>query len=143
VSTHQVHVFISHSWNYSWHYDTLAGWIFDRSWRVGRASIAFRNYSVPRNDPILDARTDRVLKEAIYRQICRSHVIVIPTGMYAHYSKWIGKEIAGANYYDKPILAVDLRGAARRSSVVGDAASACVGWNSQSVVSAIWDLYYR
>lgn len=143
MSMHQIHVFISHSWAYSGHYATLSSWIFGQSWRVGQASLDLRNYSVPRSDPILNANTDKALREAIYRQICRSHVIVIPTGMYTHHSKWIGKEIDGAAAYGKPILAVDLRGAQRTASVVGRASSKCVAWNSKSVVSGIWDLYYR
>lgn len=143
MSTHQIHVFISHSWAYSGHYATLSNWIFEQTWRVGQASLDLRNYSVPSSDPILNANTDKALREAIHRQICRSHVIVIPTGMYTHYSKWIGKEIDGAGIYGKPILAVDLRGAQRTASVVGQAASKCVAWNSKSVVGGIWDLYYR
>jgi hypothetical protein len=142
MSTHQVHVFISHSWSYSRDYETLAEWIFERQWRSGQASIRFHNYSVPYTDPIMDARNDRALREAIHRQICRSHVIIIPTGMYANYSKWICKEIEGAGLYGKPILAVDLRGAQRTSSIVGRAAQRCVGWNARSVVDAIWGLYY-
>ncbi len=143
MSTHQVHVFISHSWSYSGHYDTLFSWIFERPWRYGQASIRFRNFSVPSTDPILDAPTDTALREAIYRQICRSHVVVIPTGMYANYSKWIGKEISGARAYTKPILAVDPRGAQRTSGVVGAAATKVAAWSSQSVVNGIWELYYR
>lgn len=143
MSTHQVHVFISHSWSYSGHYDTLSDWVFGQSWSFGQASIDFRNFSVPQTDPILDASTDKALREAIYRQISRSHVVVIPTGMYAHYSKWIGKEIDGAAVYSKPILAVNLRGAQRTSSLVSQVSKQCAAWNSQSVVSGIWDLYYN
>ncbi|WP_217420010.1 TIR domain-containing protein [Komagataeibacter oboediens] len=143
MSIHQVHVFISHSWNYSHQYDTIAEWIFQRTWRFGQATADFRNYSVPRSDPILNATNDRQLKEAIYRHIARAHVIVIPTGMYTHYSKWIGKEIEGARLYSKPILAVNLRGATRTSSIVGRAASGFCAWNSNSVVNAIWQLYYN
>lgn len=143
MSAHQVHVFISHSWAYSGHYETLSDWIFGQNWRCGQASIDFRNYSVPKTDPILNANNDKALREAIYNQISRSHVIVIPTGMYANYSKWIGKEIEGAATYGKPILAVDLRGAQKTASVVGQAATKCVAWNSKSVVAGIWDLYYR
>ena len=96
MSTHQIHVFISHSWSYSKHYDTLADWIFNENWTSGQASLDFRDFSVPKDDPIHDADTDKALREAIYAKIARSHVIVIPTGMYANYSKWIKKEIEGA-----------------------------------------------
>lgn len=143
MSTHQVHVFISHSWAYSGHYETLSSWIFEQNWRYGQATINFRNYSVPKSDPILNASNDKQLREAIYGQISRSHVVVIPTGMYAHYSKWIGKEIDGSSLYGKPILAVNLRGAQRTSSTVGTASAKCVAWSSKSVAAGIWDLYYN
>ncbi len=38
MSTRQIHVFISHSWAYSNHYDTLSKWIFNKRWSVGQAS---------------------------------------------------------------------------------------------------------
>jgi len=143
MSTHQIHVFISHSWAYSDHYDTLSSWIFEKSWSVGQASLDLRDFSVPKDDPIHDAPTKRELREAIYNQIKRSHVIVIPTGMYASYSEWIQKEIDGSIEYEKPILAVNPWGQQRKASVVSGAAAMTVGWNSQSVVNGIWDLYYE
>lgn len=142
MSTHQIHVFISHSWSYSGHYNTLSSWIFEESWSVGQASLNFHDYSIPKNDPIHHARTDKALRETIYNKIARSHVIVIPAGMYANYSKWIQKEIDGAQKYNKPILAVDPWGQQRTSSVVRSAASKEVGWNRKSVIAGIWNLYY-
>ena len=141
MSTRQIHVFISHAWAHSGHYEKLADWIFNENWRVGQASLVFRNYSVPKDDPIHDADNDKQLKEAIFKQIAMSHVIVIPTGMYASYSKWIKKEIEGSADYDKPILAVNPWGQERVSGVVVDAANKLVGWNKKSVVSGIWELY--
>ena len=128
MSTHQIHVFISHSWSYSDHYETLASWISNKRWRFGQASLNLRDYSVPKDDPIHNAPTQRKLQEAIFAKIARSHVIVIPTGMYANYSKWIGKEIAGAKSYTKPILAVNPRNQQRTSSTVSAAAGMTVGW---------------
>ena len=141
MSTRQIHVFISHSWAYSNHYQTLADWIFNRNWSVGQASLDFRDYSVPQNDPIHNANNDTQLRQALYNQISRSHVIIIPTGMYANYSKWIQKEIDGARNYDKPILAVNPWGAQRTSSYVKYAADKIVGWNAETVVGGIWELY--
>lgn len=143
MSTHQIHVFVSHSWTYSGHYDTLADWIFNQSWSVGQASLDLRNFSVPKNDPIHNAPTSSALKTAIYNQISRSHVIVIPTGMYANYSQWIQKEIDGAAEKRKPILAVNPWAQEKKSSIVVGAAKKVVGWNSKSVVGGIWDLYYN
>jgi hypothetical protein len=141
MSTKQIHVFISHAWAHSGHYETLSGWIFDENWSVGQASLDFRNYSVPKDDPIHDADNDKQLKEAILKQIAMSHVIVIPMGMYANYSKWIKKEIEGCSDYDKPILAVNPWSQERTSSVVSDAAAKKVGWNKKPVISGIWELY--
>ena len=141
MSTRQIHVFISHAWSYSDHYDTLSDWIFGESWSAGQASLQFHDYSVPKDNPIHNAPTSSQLKDAIYNQISRSHVIVIPCGMYASYSSWIKKEIDGANYYRKPILAVNPYGQERSSGVVLDNANDAVGWNKKSVVNGIWNLY--
>lgn len=141
MSTRQIHVFISHAWKYSEHYKTLADWIFNEKWSVNNESLDFRNYSVPKDDPIHNANNDKQLKEAIFKKISMSHVIIIPTGMYTNYSKWIQKEIEGSSGYRKPILAVDPWGQIRTSSVVANAASKLVGWNKKSVVNGIWELY--
>lgn len=141
MSTKQIHVFISHAWAHSGHYETLAGWIFNENWSVGQASLDLRNYSVPKNDPIHNANNDKQLKAAILKQIGMSHIIVIPTGMYANYSKWIQKEIEGSSDYAKPILAINPWGQSRSSSVVTTAANKLVGWNKNSVVNGIWELY--
>jgi hypothetical protein len=141
VSAHQIHVFISHAWAYSNHYDTLAAWVFDEKWSIGQASLKFRNFSVPKDDPIHDAISDKELKEAIFNQISRSHVIVIPTGMYANYSKWIQKEIDGSILKNKPILAVKPLGQERESSIVLNNATAISSWRKEKVVNGIWQLY--
>lgn len=143
MSTHQVHVFISHSWWYSHHYETLAQWIFENRWRVGQASIRFHDHSIPREAPINNAPTAALLKQAIHNRIGRSHVVIIPTGMYANYSNWIGKEIDSAKALGKPILAVNPWGQQRASSVVAGAADRLVGWNSRPLIAAIWHLHYR
>ena len=141
MSRHQIHVFISHSWAYSGHYETLAKWIFRKPWSIGQASLVLLDYSIPKNDPIHDAPTSLLLRAAIYRKIARCHVIVIPTGMYTHYSPWIREEIDGAIDKAKPILAVDPWGQQRRASVVAGSADELVGWNSKSVIGGIWKLY--
>jgi hypothetical protein len=138
MSTKQIHVFVSHAWAYSEHYGTLAEWIFETPWRFGQASLQFRNFSIPKDDPIHNAPTDAKLAAAIKDQISRSHVVVIPSGMYANYSKWIQKEISGALQLSKPIVAVVPRGQERNASAVITEATETVGWNRDSVVSAIW-----
>ena len=143
MSTRQIHVFISHAWDYTGHYETLANWIFGEKWSVGQASLDFHNYSIPRNDPIHNATNTAALTNAILNQIARSHVVVIPTGMYASHSKWIQKEIDGAKDRSKPILAVNPWAQERKSTVVINSADELVGWNKQPLIDAIWRLYYK
>lgn len=135
-----VSVFISHSWAYSNHYDTLAAWIFRNSWNVNGVPIKFSDVSVPKDNPIHYAPNVGALKVAIYQRIQQAHVVVIPTGMYANHSNWIGKEIDGAKAYSKPILAVNPWAQERKSSVVVSASDKYVGWNKQSVVQGVWDM---
>lgn len=135
-----MNVFISHSWGYSGHYDRLAEWIFGEVWSLNGQRIHFFNTSVPRDNPIHFAPNEATLQQAIYERIANSHVVVIPTGMYANHSRWIGKEIRGAKLYTKPIVAVDPWAQKRAASVVAEAADEAVGWNKQTIINAVWRL---
>ena len=141
MSIYQINIFISHSWNYSGHYHTLCDWIFNTAHRSGQAVFSCRNYSVPKHDPIHNAPGTSQLYEAIRRKIALSHVIVIPTGMYAAYSNWIAKEIKASKAHTKPILAVDYLGQVKTASIVKNAASAETKWHRAGVTSGIWNLY--
>ena len=143
INAYNPNIFISHSWSYSDHYDKLAEWIFEDSWNLNGVPIHFTDLSVPKEDPIHYANNERELRAAIYSRIYNSNVVVIPTGMYATHSNWIGKEIDGANAYSKPILAVDPWGQERKSQTVTENATSTVGWNKQSVINEIWRLYQR
>ncbi len=127
-------LFISHSWSYSQQYSNL------ESLLDARGYFAYRNYSVPQNDPVHNANNDDQLRQAILNQMRPCHVIVILAGVYATYSKWINIEIDLAKSgfsTEKPILAVKPWGNTNVSSVVQDAADEIVGWNTESVVAAI------
>lgn len=130
-------IFISHSWKYGDAYDRLTQLLSKRGY------FAYRDYSVPRDDPIHTRGTDRELKAAIKRHMAPTHVIVILAGVYATYSKWINQEIRIAQTgfsTPKPILAIQPWGAEKTSRLVQDAADDIVGWNTESVVRAIRDL---
>lgn len=127
-------LFISHSWAYSNSYGNLINLMRERSY------FRFRNYSVPRNDPIHTNGTDKQLYQAILRKLQPCSVILILAGVYASYSKWIEKEIKIAKEKfspGKPIVAIRPRGNVRISTLVQNNADRIVGWNTESVVSAI------
>lgn len=129
-------LFISHSWAYSNAYDSLIKLIDSKD-------ISYKNYSVPKNDPIHNAKTDKELYDAIKTQMSYAHVVIILAGVYSTYSKWINKEIVIAKnefLRVKPIIAIEPWDSERTSKIVKDNASRIVKWNSNSIVKAIEDL---
>ena len=130
-------LFISHSWAYSDAYEKLINLL------NAKAYFSYKNYSVPKNDPIHTKGTDKDLSEAIKGQIRLTQVVVILAGVYASHSKWINKEILIAQTaftVPTPILAVEPWGSERTSKTVRDAADKIVGWNTNSIVSGIREL---
>ena len=80
-------LFISHSWTYGDQYERLVNLL------QARGYFAWRNCSVPKNDPLHTNGTNRELYNAIKNQISPSSVVLILAGVYSTYSNWIDKEI--------------------------------------------------
>jgi hypothetical protein len=128
-------LFISHSWSYSDAYDKLVSFLDDAP------NFRYRNYSVPKDDPVHGAPNAEALYEAIKNQMVFCNVVLIMAGKYSTYSKWIQREIQIAKRdYDKPIVAIQPWANEQVSSVVAEAADLLVGWNTNSIVSAIREL---
>ena len=131
------HLFISHSWTYTDAYEKLVA-LLDKD-----SSFVYKNYSVPKDDPIHTTGTDKELYAAIKEQISHASVVLILAGIYSSYSKWIDKEIKIAQSEfetEKPIIAIEPWGSERTSKKVKDAASKIVKWNSSSIIDAIKEL---
>lgn len=127
-------IFFSHSWSYGDQYDRLKDLL------IARGYFTFKDYSVPKDDPIHNAPNSPALYTAIKNHITPCHIVIIMAGVYATYSSWIQKEIKIAKHEfssPKPIIAIRPRGNERISTVVQDAADEIVGWNTESVVNAI------
>lgn len=127
-------LFISHSWNYSDAYEKLIQLLNNAD------RFEYRNYSVPKNDPIHNAPNQYLLKEAIKRQMNSANCVIILAGVYSSYSKWINVEIDLAKKgfaTPKKIIAIEPWGAEKTSAVVKAAADEIVKWNTQSIVDAI------
>ena len=125
-------IFISHSWDYSTHYDTLLDWIKSDFTINNNLS----NYSVPLDKPI-DAQKKIDLKQKLTNKISLSNNIIIISGMYAAYSEWIDYEIDEAVRLGKYIIGVKPWGQERIPTKIQNNASIMVGWNSSSVINAI------
>jgi hypothetical protein len=124
-------LFISHSWSYSDAHDKLV------SFFTREPYFQYKNYSVPKNDPIHNAPYAWQLEEAIERQIRPCSVVIIMAGKYATFSKWIDKEIQIAKRLGKPIIAIRPWDTEQVSAIVRDNADVMVGWNGSSIVSEI------
>ena len=125
------YLFISHSWTYSGAYDRLVEMLNDAP------GFSYKNFSVPKDDPIHNATYDYQLKAAIRNQMQHASCILILAGVYSTYSKWINIEIQLAQEMGKRIIAVEPWAAKKSSLVVKNAADKIVGWNTSSVVKAI------
>lgn len=124
-------LFISHSWNYSDTYDGLVNLLNAKPY------FDYKNYSVPKNDPIHNAPYDYQLKAAIRNQMQHASCVLILAGVYSSYSKWINIEIQLAQEMGKKIIAIEPWGAERTSIVVKNAADETIRWNTDSIVRAI------
>lgn len=124
-------LFISHSWTYNNTYEDLTKLLNNASY------FSYKNYSVPKDDPIHNANNDRELYNAIEEQIRHASVVLILAGVYSSYSKWIDKEIEIAQNLNKPILAIEPWSSEKTSAKVKNSADRIVRWNTDSIVSAI------
>lgn len=124
-------LFISHSWAYGDAYEKLTDMLRTKKY------FNYRDYSVPKNDPIHNAPYTYQLKEAIQRQMQPASCVLILAGVYATYSKWINIEIELAKSMNKKIIAIEPWGSEKTSTVVKSAADSIVKWNTDSIVSAI------
>ena len=130
----QYSIFISHSWAYGDAYKKLIN-MLDNDPRFN-----YKNYSVPKDDPIHNAPNEKLLEEAIRRQIIFCDVVIILAGVYSSYSKWINKEIILARNgfaHPKPILAIEPWDSEKTSRIVKDNADKIVKWNTSSIVDGI------
>ena len=124
-------LFISHSWTYGDAYDRLVDMLNAKPY------FSYKNYSVPKYDPIHNVSNDYQLKEAIRRQMQPASCILILAEVYSTYSKWINIEIELAQSMGKKIIAIEPWGAERTSSKVKSTAHSIVRWNTDSIINAI------
>lgn len=124
-------LFISHSWAYGDAYDKLIRMLdSDRYFK-------YKDYSVPKNNPIHNAPYDYQLRAAIKNQMQHASCVLILAGVYATYSKWINIEIQLAKEMNKPIIAIEPWGSEKTSLIVKNNANKIVRWNTSSIIGAI------
>lgn len=124
-------VFISHSWTYSDSYEKLLNLL------NSDYTFNYKNYSVPKNNPIHNAPYDYQLKNAIQEKMKHASCILILAGVYSTYSKWINIEIEIAKKLGKKIIAIEPWGSERTLQIVKNNANAVVKWQASSIIKEI------
>ena len=64
-------IFISHSWKYDEHYESIVNFLNERKY------FDWKDYSVPNSDPIHNAPTDTLLRQALNRKIIPCSIVII------------------------------------------------------------------
>ncbi len=127
-------LFISHSWTYMNAYNSLIDLLNSDPYFI------YKNYSIPKNDPIHNAKNDYQLKEAIKNKMQHARCVLIMAGVYSTHSKWINIEIKIAHELNKKIIAIEPWGSNRTSEVVKKSANKIVKWQTSSIISAIKEI---
>ena len=123
-------LFISHAWRYHDGYDRLIQFLDDAN------NFKYSNYSVP-SGKRFEKMNKSELEAEIKDQIRPTQCVVILGGIYVTYSNWIQFEIDYAKELRKPIVGIKPWGSEKTPFAVTQAANIIVGWNTESIVSAI------
>ena len=130
-------LFVSHAWDYSEDYKKVVEWL-DKAKTEKR--LDYKNYSDPKDDPIVDPDEEtkkKRMKEKLRNQIRPSSIVIVIAGMYVAHSEWIGFEIDTAVDMSKYIIGLKPWGQERVPTKVSENADVMVGWNYESLISAI------
>jgi MTH538 TIR-like domain (DUF1863) len=121
-------VFISHAWDYNEDYYRIEKWLNEAP------NFIWTNLSVPKHNPILNSEE---LTKELNNQMRPAEVFLILAGMYVSHSDWIDYEINFARRIGRPIVGIQPWGSTMTPVAVQKGAKTIVGWNQNSIVSAI------
>lgn len=121
-------IFICHDWEYSDEYDRICDFL-DRA-----SNFQWQNLSVPEHDPL---DTGDMLQKNLRDQIRPADVMLVLAGMYTARSEWMDWEMEFARRIGKAIIGVRPWGNVQLPVVVQRNATEIVGWNTDTIVSAI------
>lgn len=134
-------LFISHAWKYGDDYSRLMNLLHNAPF------FSFRNYSAPSDKPLhnldaTDVHTVSQIQDSITRKIRPVNCVLIIAGMYYNYRRWMQYEISTAKSMGKPIVVIKPFGSSTMPAELVTLVSATpkctsVGWNTDSIVSAI------
>ena len=123
-------IFISHAWKYHEDYERIVTFLKEAS------NFKFSNCSVPQSRKF-DNMSQKELMEELREQIRPASCVLALGGVYMSHSDWIQFELDFAVSLNKPIIGIKPWGNTNVSKAVSDVACEVVGWNTDSIISAI------
>lgn len=123
-------IFISHSWAHTEDLEALQRLLNSR----GYFNVEFLEAS--KKTPINSEHAPYV-KSVLKNRILQSDIVLALAGIYASHSDWMVWELDTAKANGIPIVGVIPRGQERISTEVYIRSIVDVGWNTESIVSAI------
>ena len=127
-------IFISHAWKYGDDYTRLTGLLDTAS------LFLYYNYSAPREKPLFPLGTPYTsaeIAQKIAQKISPAQVTLVIAGMYTAYRDWMKYEIDESLRMGKPIIGIKPWGNILVPTYVSQNANIVVGWNTDSIISAI------
>lgn len=129
-------LFISHAWKYGDQYDNIVS-LLDNA-----PNFKYRDYSAPPHKPLYnldstDVHTTKQIEDAIVRKIRPVNIVLVISGMYYYYRRWMKFELDTALRLNKPIISINPWRANYSPKEVADIATECVNWNTNSIINAI------
>lgn len=119
---------IRHDWEHSGDYYRICEFL------DGAADFAWSNLSVPQHDPLADYET---LQMQLRNQIRPAECILVLACMYTSRSEWMDWEVAFGRPIGAPVVGIAPWGSQRIPDAVQRSTREIVGWNTDSIVSAV------
>ena len=121
-------VFICHDWEYGDDYYRICDFLNEAR------NFRWRNLSVPQHEPL---DNNDMLQKNLRDQIRPADVVLVLAGMYAAHSGAMDFEMLFARRIGKAIIGIKPWGNVQLPLAVLRQADTIVGWNGDSIVSAI------
>ena len=133
-SLYDYRLFISHAWKYGDDYIRLTSLLDNAKY------FSYYNYSAPAEKPLFPSGTPYTssdIARKITDKIRPSQAVLVIAGMYTAYREWMQYEVDEAIRLGKPIIGIKPWGNTIIPTYVSNNADEIVGWNTDSIVSAI------
>ncbi|XHR95576.1 TIR domain-containing protein [Mucilaginibacter sp. UC70_90] len=131
------HLFISHHHQDDAEVSKLTNLMAGRGYDIRNSSVRMK----PENQRRMDEKrvSDKVIERILRMKISWASTVVVLIGKDTHQRRWVNWEIEKANQQGKRIVGVFVRGGTEADipPSLEKYGSAIVGWNTESIISAI------